>query len=81
MNNKSKKEIEKELERLLKLRPEFNPEKINKEQCEQFFHYKVGKNMKEYELGRWKSRQQAIAVSYSETEQIYPRCEKFLGKK
>jgi hypothetical protein len=76
-----KKIVEKELNRILKDRPVYNPDKIKKSECMNFFHYKIGKNMKEYELGRWTSRQQAIAVSYSETTQIYPKCNKYLSKK
>jgi hypothetical protein len=78
---KSKKEIEKHLTELLKNAPKFNPEKISPDECRDFFQYKISKNMKEYELGRWKSRKQAIAVSYSETEHIYPKCHKTLSKK
>lgn len=35
--------------------------------CKKYFKEKIGKNMKEYNAGRWKSRSQAIAVSYSQT--------------
>lgn len=76
-----KKIVEKELNKILKERPVYNPDKIKKSECINFFHYKISKNMKEYELGRWISRPQAIAVSYSETTQIYPKCSRYLKKK
>jgi len=49
--------------------------------CKNYLQDKIRINMREYEDGRWKSRQQAIAVSYSQIAKYYPMCQIYLGKK
>jgi hypothetical protein len=50
-------------------------------ECKDLLKEKVGINMKEYKEGRYKSRQQAIAVAYSQVKKMKPLCEKYLTKK
>ena len=44
--------------------------------CKQYFQQKVRQNMYEYKEGRWTSRKQALAVSYSQTRKK-KGCSKF----
>ena len=44
--------------------------------CKQYFQEKVRQNMYEYKEGRWTSRKQALAVSYSQTRKK-KGCSKF----
>ena len=50
------------------------------EKCLSFLKRKIAININEYKQGRWKTRQQAIAVSYSQTRDKYPKCAKFFEK-
>ena len=45
--------------------------------CKQHVGYKIGKNMKE---GKFKSKAQAIAVSFSQVSKERPKCKKILQK-
>ena len=47
-----------------------------KSRCRKRLNDKIKINMKEYEHGLFKTRKQAIAVSYSQTLKNYPRCKK-----
>jgi hypothetical protein len=49
-----------------------------KSKCRQRLNDKIKINMKEYKEGLFKSRKQAIAVSYSQTRKKYPRCKKII---
>jgi hypothetical protein len=51
-----------------------------KSKCRQRLNDKIKINMKEYKQGLFKSRKQAIAVSYSQTRKKYPRCKKSFSK-
>ena len=42
--------------------------------CRDRLKNKIRINMHEYKSGRYKSRQQAIAVSYSQIRKMYPQC-------
>ena len=53
----------------------------SKTKCRQRLNNKIKINMKEYETGFFKTRKQAIAVSYSQTLKRYPRCKKSLTRK
>lgn len=53
----------------------------SKSKCRQRLNDKIKINMKEYKLGLFKTRKQAIAVSYSQTLKRYPRCKKSLTRK
>ena len=44
--------------------------------CRDLLGKKIGVNMKELSKGRWKSRTQAIAVSYSEAGKLMPSCKR-----
>jgi hypothetical protein len=55
------------------------PKKVK---CKEKLSEKIRINMREYkENGRWKSPQQAIAVSYSQVLKKSPSCKKSLSKK
>ena len=42
---------------------------------------KIKKNLQEYKSGRYVSRQQAIAVSYSQVRDKFPSCKKYFSRK
>ena len=44
--------------------------------CHKLLQDKIKINMKEYEKGRYSSRGQALAVSYSQTKKRHPSCKK-----
>ena len=44
--------------------------------CRDLLGKKIGVNMRELSQGRWKSRTQAIAVSYSEAGKLMPSCKR-----
>jgi len=44
--------------------------------CKKYLSKKIAINMNEYKEGRFKSPQQAIAVSYSQVKKKYPSCKK-----
>ena len=55
---------------------------MQKKSCKEKLSEKIRINMREYkENGRWKSPQQAIAVSYSQVLKKSPSCKKSLSKK
>ena len=49
--------------------------------CKQHVGAKIGKNLKELKQGKWKSKNQAIAVSFSQVINERPGCKKILKKK
>ena len=53
----------------------------NKSKCKKYLQNKIRINMDEYKTGRYKSRSQAIAVSYSQVLKKHPRCKKSLRRK
>ena len=56
--------------------------KLKMEQkCRQLVSDKIKITMPEYYSGRYKSRQQAIAVAYSMVKKEHPKCAIFLTKK
>jgi hypothetical protein len=52
-----------------------------KSACNQLLKKKIRKNMDEYKSGRYKSRQQALAVSYSQTKKLSPYCSRYFKRK
>jgi hypothetical protein len=52
-----------------------------KSRCRKILSRKIGKNMKEYKKGRYSSREQAIAVSYSQVRKSNPSCSRSLRRK
>ncbi len=49
--------------------------------CQGLLKKKISINMKEYKTGKFVSRPQAVAVSYSQVRKSFPRCNKFIGSK
>jgi hypothetical protein len=49
--------------------------------CYNMLSDKIKKNLKEYKSGRYVSRQQAIAVSYSQIRDKFPCCKKYFSRK
>ncbi len=47
--------------------------------CRQYLSKKISKNMKEWKQGKYRSRQQALAVSYSQTRKANPKCIKIFN--
>jgi hypothetical protein len=45
--------------------------------CNEMLKNKIATNMKEYKEGRFSSRQQAIAVSYSQVKKASPHCKRY----
>jgi len=52
-----------------------------KAQCNSFLRRKIKKNMNEYKQGRYVSRQQALAVSYSQLKKKSPYCSRYFKRK
>jgi len=50
------------------------------ETCQQRLSKKIGINMSEWKQGRYVSKEQAIAVAYSQINQEYPHCKQHLKK-
>ena len=48
--------------------------------CQKKVSDKIAINTNEYKEGRFTSRQQAIAVAYSQVSKKYPNCKPFLKK-
>ena len=48
--------------------------------CESYLRKKIRANMKEYNEGRYASRQQAIAISYSQTRKRFPSCSRYFSR-
>ena len=48
--------------------------------CNELLKNKIRTNMKEYKDGRFSSRQQAIAVSYSQVKKNFPHCKRYFKK-
>lgn len=51
-----------------------------KKDCQLQVQDKIRKNMDEYDAGRFVSRQQAIAVSYSQVLRKSPQCKRYLKR-
>jgi hypothetical protein len=49
--------------------------------CKKRLSQKIAINMDEYKTGRYKSRGQAIAVSYAQVKKMFPRCKKELSRR
>lgn len=52
-----------------------------KVQCNSFLKRKIRKNMDEYKQGRYVSRQQALAVSYSQLKKKSPYCSRYFKRR
>ena len=48
--------------------------------CTQLLKNKISTNMKEYKEGRYASRQQALAVSYSQVKKSSPHCKRYFKR-
>ena len=53
----------------------------NSRRCKNLLKKKVEKNLKEYVKGKYSSRSQAIAVSYSQVKKMSPSCSKVFRRK
>ena len=54
--------------------------KDNKSICKSLLNTKIYKNIKEFKNGRWVSKAQAIAVSFSQVKKKRPSCKKIFKK-
>lgn len=52
-----------------------------KSKCRSYLKKKIGVNMQELKKGRYKSRVQAVAVSYSQVLKKHPSCKRVLKRK
>jgi hypothetical protein len=52
-----------------------------KSACNQALRKKIRLNMDEYKSGRYSSRQQALAVSYSQIKKSNPYCRRYFSRK
>lgn len=51
-----------------------------KSKCKELLQKKVKKNMQEYKKGKYVSRQQALAVSYSQVKKASPYCNRYFKR-
>jgi hypothetical protein len=54
---------------------------LTKRSCQSKLKNKIRINMSEYKKGRFSSRQQALAVSYSQVKKKSPGCKRFFSKR
>lgn len=52
-----------------------------KTRCQNLLKKKISINMKEHKKGKFVSRPQALAVSYSQVRKSFQGCKKFIGSK
>jgi len=64
-----------------KPKPKPKPKKRKKGKCKTYLEQKIALNLAEFKKGNYNSRQQAIAVAYSQVKKEHPRCKRFLEKK
>jgi len=55
-----------------------NVPRKTKSRCQSYLKRKIRANMDEYKRGRFSSRAQALAVSYSKTKKKLPYCSRYL---
>ena len=51
--------------------------RYTKDNCRELLSDQISLNMREFGDGKWKNRKQALAVSYSQINTQYPKCERF----
>jgi hypothetical protein len=54
------------------------PKKKPKGKCKTYLEQKIALSLAEYKKGNYQTRQQAIAVAYSQVRKKHPRCKQFL---
>ena len=52
----------------------------SRSKCKKYLQAKIGINVNEFHKGRFVSKNQAIAVSYSQVSRKHPACKRFLSK-
>jgi hypothetical protein len=78
-----KRSPRKSMKRSSKKSPKRSPRKSfirTKSACNQALRKKIRLNMDEYKKGRYSSRQQALAVSYSQIKKSSPYCRRYFRK-
>jgi len=55
--------------------------RLTKVECNKLLREKISINLDEFKEGLYKSRQQAIAVSYSQVKKKHPSCGRYFSKK
>jgi hypothetical protein len=78
--NKGKKGSRKTLVRSRKS-PRKSAKRVTKSSCQRSLQKKIAINMDEYKQGRYVSRQQAVAVSYSQVKKARPGCSRYFKRK
>jgi len=58
-------------------RKKISKRRLTKLECKKKLSLKIAKNIKEFKNGKFKSRSQAIAVSYSQVKKKYPECKRY----
>lgn len=58
-----------------------NKKSVTKSSCQNSLKRKIAINMDEYKKGKFVSRQQAIAVSYSQVKKSRPGCSRYFRRK
>ena len=58
----------------------FSKVKFSKLDCKKRLSNKIARNIREFKKGKFVSRSQAIAVSYSQIKEKYPECKKWFTK-
>jgi hypothetical protein len=54
---------------------------LSRDKCNELLREKIKINLDEFKDGVFKSRQQAIAVSYSQVKKKHPSCSRYFNKK
>jgi hypothetical protein len=58
-----------------------NKKSVTKKSCRKRLSNKIRTNMNELKAGRWVNKQQAIAVSFSQINKLYPKCKRYYKRK
>ncbi len=81
VKRRSPKTYKRSIKRSQKKSKKRSSRKTPKSKCKQWLQDKIKINMEEYKKGRWVSRAQAVAVSYSQVKKKHPNCKRSLAKR
>lgn len=79
-----KKSLNKSLSKLIsksKTKKRSYRKRLTKVECNKLLREKISINLDEFKDGLYKSREQAIAVSYSQVKKKHPSCGRYFSKK
>ena len=76
-NSRRKRRSKRRPRSLFKTRRSIVKKYKTKAECKKLLSNKIARNIREFKKGKYKSRKQAIAVSYSQIKKEYPYCKRY----